>query len=82
MNETLYGMQLIAAPMLPEFDYKRVKTHQRKHWMGRRCYHRRIQKKWDKRFGLKKTLHIVSDGRAIYAHPSTIRRIKQSLATI
>ena len=32
-------------------EHKSNRVHEEKSWMNGKCYHRRIQKKWDKRFG-------------------------------
>ena len=65
------GTQLVASPLLQEFQLVRV----RQHALGKNSerYHRRIQKKWDKRFGfVEKRVWYEMPG-CIMAHPNTIK---------
>lgn len=45
---------------------KPVREHQEKPWMKGRAYHRRIQKKWDKRYGTRRVpAAFIFDPRAV-----------------
>ena len=46
------GFPIIESPYLPKGTIP-VKRHIEKRWMKGRCYHARIQKKWNKRYGTK-----------------------------
>lgn len=47
-ERSLFGMGVVFSKMLNEMPYK---VHRKRKWMSE-AYHRRIQKKWNKRFGV------------------------------
>ena len=56
LNKTIYGWQIIEDSVLQEFTYVPTKKLKYKQWMKSRCYFERVQKKWNKRFGVSKEL--------------------------
>lgn len=71
------GVRIVDCFHMPEFTVKSNREHVRKPWMTG-TYHNRIQKKWDKRFGTKKVRYLINNQGTIYAHPETVRFIKDS----
>lgn len=68
-----FGLQLVESPYVSEFTDVPVRKHR-----GREqtAYSRRIQKKWNKRFGVTSERQILSDGERIICHPRTAEAIR------
>ena len=64
------GFELVSSPVLSEFDAAPIRKHSTK-----KPRHALIQKKWDKRFGLKKSRAVVLIGKKILCHPNTYKLI-------
>ena len=60
----LFGMGVMVSKMLNEMPYK---THKRRKWMSL-AYHLRIQKKWNKRFGVG-PMAILMNAEALWPRP-------------
>jgi len=72
------GIKVTASPLVPEFSTFSNRKHNRR--KGSAAYHRRIQKKWDKRFGVRKERYFIEMGAlGIFAHPNTIRLLEQTI---
>lgn len=71
----LYGID----PGLLPRDPNRV--HKRRRWDRTGSYHRRIQKKWNKRFGTRaaNACYVADRGRTIYAAPAVVAEIRKAL---
>ena len=78
-NNPFGGIHLIPDPFQSEFIIEPAKKHEIKSWMKGRRYHGRIQKKWNKRFGIKKERQMFQMVDRIIAHPNTIEWLKQNL---
>jgi len=74
MNELVYGINIFNSPLVEEFINNPTKEHNKKKWMSE-FYHKRIQKKWNKRFGFRKDLYFISTINGIYAHPNTVKKL-------
>lgn len=71
------GSEVIrTSPLLPERTWVQNKVHKKKPWM-RDSYHRRIQKKWDKRFGVKEQVYILQTPYGFFVHPNTAKLLKE-----
>ncbi len=70
---------LIEDPLMCEFSITPNKEHCRKRWMDGSRYHYRIQKKWNKRHGVRKERNLLMAGSRIVAHPNTIKLIQDNV---
>lgn len=71
------GVKIIASPAMQRATRKPVKLH--KEHVKRKPYHARIQKKWDKRYGVREELLFVSTMGALFTHPDNIQILRDSL---
>ncbi len=70
------GMKVISNPAIPETEKTPVRQHIKKPWMSE-TYHRRIQKKWLKRFGTKTIMPFYFLGPGIITgNPKNIEALK------
>lgn len=79
------GVPITPSIILEEFHIAPKRKHVAKPWMldgNHSQYHYRIQKKWDKRFGFRKEFLVINVGGELFAHPETIKRIRQQLENI
>jgi hypothetical protein len=53
------GMRVQAHPLLADFNLP-MRRHRKRRWMSE-AYHRRIQKKWTKRFGVGPAAFVIND---------------------
>lgn len=58
--------------VLPEFIDVPNMAHAEKPWMKGRSYHKRIQKKWLKRYGFQTQRNVIWFGNSLFAHPGTV----------
>lgn len=72
------GYRIIPNNMLAEFNYEPAKKHVKKSWMSD-TYHRRVQKKWLKRFGRREVRNVIMANGVIYAHPNTVEFIAKAV---
>ena len=72
---SLFELQLIPCDWMSEFITVQARQCEYKRWMQGRCYQRRVQKKWDKQYGVETKRQIIQDGRHLFAHPNTIQLI-------
>jgi stalled ribosome alternative rescue factor ArfA len=63
--------QIIASEYVREFVIVPVRVHSPKR-KPRGNYHRRIQKKWNKRYGMARNMEYVISGNKVYMHPNNI----------
>ncbi len=75
---SLFGFRLIENPHIQEFFTIPNKRHFQNSNMSN-FYHKRIQKKWNKRFGCKTERQIIKNGDNLIAHPKTIELIKKNI---
>ncbi len=63
------------------------KIHVYKKWMNRRCYHRRVEKKWVRRYG--PVLHVPTcymakhpfgSGHVLFVHPALMPELRKATA--
>lgn len=61
---------------------ERVPAKELKHkaWMQYRCYHRRVQKKWIKRYGYESRPTAYQTPFGIVAHPAIIQQMRQQFS--
>lgn len=71
------GQRVIVEPYLAEFTTHHNKELTKKRWHKGRVYRRRVQKKWDKRFGITQVPYILMTRGGIIVHPKTYERLKQ-----
>ena len=69
------GINIFIDNMLPTYKIVRVKEHIKKDWMPYN-YHKRIDKKWAKRYGTKKELYFLMTNDGIFCHKENLRKIK------
>lgn len=81
-NEFAYNqIQVIASPLIEKETIAQVKRIALKRWMKGRNYHKRINKKWLKRYGVNISIpYIFSDG-VLYAHPDNVETLKARIAS-
>jgi hypothetical protein len=71
------SFEVIVDLYMPIFKEEPEKIHELKSWMDQRAYHGRIQKKWNKRFGIKKErLFYVIEGNKVLTHPVNAELIR------
>lgn len=68
------GMELVPNSFLPEFNQVPARKHNRRKHKNS-AYHKRIQKKWIKRFGYEQERSYFLAGGTVFAHPNTIAMI-------
>lgn len=75
-----HGFAIRESAMLPDFQDFPIREHKHKRWMSDN-YHKRIQKKWNKRFGFKKERYflISKDHNAVFASPANIELLKKAM---
>lgn len=80
------GTPISPSPLLDEFHITPRKVVKVKKWMcikggvvEGRCYRQRVQKKWNKRYGVTKNFVVINIHGELFAHPKTIERIKAQL---
>ena len=73
---SISGVKIISNSAMPVF----TRVHARKH-KGRTLtqYSKRVQKKWDKRFGYKDMRNFMTNGAVIYCHPLNYEILKSQL---
>jgi hypothetical protein len=79
LNFTFGGTPIIGSQAMEKEQIVPKKKHIKKPWMRLR-YHRRIQKKWVKRFGEESVAPVVAFGGRLFTHPDNIERIKEQIA--
>lgn len=78
---SLYGMRLLVSDHALEKTNQPKREHAAKPWMRGRCYHKRIQKKWAKRFGMvMKPCYFQLGRNTLIAHPSIAKEIRAAIA--
>lgn len=70
-ERTLFGMGVVFNKWLSDMP---VRVHRKRRWMTE-AYHRRIQKKWNKRFGVGPAA-ILMNTREVFRSPSTTTNAK------
>lgn len=73
------GIEFLEDPYMPEFREVPNRVLPWKRWMMRRSYHRRVQRKWNRRFGFTEERNLVAAGRYLIGHPNTLRAISEAL---
>src|SRR5688500_3832417 len=73
---TLMGMDVHVSPLC--VSQVPVREHKAK---GTTAYSKRIQKKWNKRFGFKQVqdVYIVNGGRSVFMHPEAFAKLRIEL---
>lgn len=71
---TLFGMRLHISHHLPKTLVHR-RPHKQPRWDVRGAYHRRIQKKWDKRHGTYEKDQVVVVAGNVFVSPAAYARI-------
>ncbi len=72
------GMKIIESLHMPKTMLTPVRKHIRKPWMTE-AYHKRIQKKWNKRFGQVDEPCILMTPQGICCHPEVAREIEHAV---
>lgn len=71
------GMQLFEAPRIPVIVP--IRPHKKRRNQTE-AYHRRIGKKWARRFGMRETAAVFRVGDAIFAPPEVIAELRRTFA--
>lgn len=73
------NLVILSSPFLDEFTEKPNRPLRSKPWHVRRSYARRIRKKWNKRFGVRRELIVIRtpDGNWL-THPNNIPRLEEA----
>jgi len=61
----IFGYQVVISNLIPK-GQEPIRKHKGRRWDKRGTYHRRIQKKWNKRFGYSQTEQFLISGDRIY----------------
>lgn len=79
-NEFAYNqIQVIASPLVEKETIVQAKRIALKRWMKGRNYHKRINKKLLKRYGVNISIpYVFSDG-ILYAHPDNVELLKAGI---
>lgn len=74
------GVKVMANPAIPETEEVPARKHIKKQWMSE-SYHKRIQKKWIKRFGTKAVMpfYFIGPG-VVTANPKNIEALKVQIS--
>lgn len=75
----LMGMKVYRSQFVPEFTSKRVRVHARKRWDRRGTYHRRIDKKWARRYGVTRERQVLRTPQGLFMHPGTWNALRMEL---
>lgn len=77
---TVGGVKLVANPTVSATARFRGHKLPFKPWMKGRCYHTRVLKKWDKRYGFREEAQVLRmpDG-TLVCHPSVYEEIRRKL---
>lgn len=72
------GIRIFQSTLCVEKTKSPLRKHEKKRWMTD-SYHRRVQKKWNKRYGfvMKPVMYQTPDG--IFCHPVQYARIREAL---
>ena len=78
MNELdgLTGIRVVVSHYMQDFNIKQVKQLNYKRWMNGKCYCRRVNKKWLKRYGETRERLFMTDGSVIITSPANASFIK------
>lgn len=77
--EHFQGLRVIESSFMSEFIESSNKKLDKKRWMDGKCYFKRISKKWDKRFGVKKEPLFFVNGNSIITHPSNVSALRRKI---
>lgn len=77
--ESLVGIRLTVSAYALEQTNVPVQQHVERRWMRGRAYHRRIQKKWIKRFGWVMKPCIWKTPFGLIVHPALEREVREAL---
>lgn len=79
--QKLNGVPLFEVSHLAEFKDFPVRKLEFKKWhkRSRSAYFYRVQKKWEKRFGVKNEPYLLHTADGIYGHPNTIKRLLKAI---
>lgn len=76
-NMNLFGgTPVITNDMLSEYMTFSNRKLKKKRWHSRRNYAKRVQKKWDARFGVKSERYILKTDRGLVMHPNTLKALQ------
>lgn len=75
----LMGIPVYKSHWIPQFTSKRIRAHTRKHWDRTGSYHRRIDKKWLKRYGVKRERQVLKTPQGLFMHPGTWAALRQQM---
>lgn len=73
------GMHVFQTPMATEPTDRPVRPHKKTRSMSE-AYHRRIQKKWVKRFGYEREPCIFQTPHGVFVHPALMPQLREALA--
>lgn len=73
------GMRVFQTPMATEPTDRPVRPHKKTRSMSE-AYHRRIQKKWVKRFGYERKPCIFQTPHGFFVHPALMPQLRAALA--
>ena len=69
-------IQIIESKFMSEYIETPIKKHKGNEKTN---YSKRVQKKWNKRYGVENKLHFITDGKVIYCNPANKLRLIQSV---
>lgn len=72
----LYGMKIIVNELLQETFQTIARVHTK---YKDTSYHKRIQKKWIKRYGYQETPYILKSDGCLYMHPNTVKLLRDKM---
>lgn len=73
------GVRVFQTPMATELTDKPVRVHRQTRAMSD-TYHRRVQKKWIKRFGYERKPSIYKTPHGLFVHPALMPQLRAALA--
>lgn len=69
------GLHVFVSPFA--VTYEPARSLPEKRWMRGRCYHKRVQRKWQKRYGNRAVPSAFRVAGGIIAHPDVVRMFKE-----
>lgn len=75
----MFGVRITSSVNCLEETQDPVRKHEREDWMSD-TYHKRIQKKWNKRFGFTMKPVMFQTPQGILCHPSLLPKIRAALS--
>jgi len=74
----LFGIPVFVSDYAVGTTERPNRIHKYKEWMSGRVYHKRVQKKWIKRFGYAEEACMFKTPQGIIVHPSLIHKLKDA----